>query len=99
MKPIVKLTNSSIITDRSLYDVTFRLTRDQGKCGLLVLLICQHVLISHLLLRSIYILLLVYSSFSDRVGLPLNNIPSPFPYVMDIFFVDLKFGHICFYTL
>ena len=50
----------------------------------------------------IYIYILsVYSPFSDRVGLPLHNIhiPSPFPSIMDIFFVDLKFGHIRFYTL
>ena len=50
--------------------------------------------------QIIYILS-VYSPFSDRVGLPLHNIhiPSPFTSIMDIFFVDLKFGHICFYTL
>ena len=43
----------------------------------------------------------VYSPFSDRVGLPLHNIhiPSPFPSIMDIFSVDLKFGHIRFHTL
>ena len=41
----------------------------------------------------------LYYRFSDRVGLPLHNIPSPFPSVMDIFFVDFKFGHIHFYTL
>ena len=47
-----------------------------------------------------YILLLsVYSPFSDRVGLSLYNIPSPLLSVMDIFFVDLKFCHIRFYTL
>ena len=42
-----------------------------------------------------------YSMFSDRVGLPLRNIhiPSPFRSIMDIFFVDLMFGHIRFYTL
>ena len=46
-------------------------------------------------------ILSVYSPFSDRVGLPLHNIhiPSPFTSIMDIFFVDLKFGHIHFYTL
>ena len=46
-------------------------------------------------------ILSVYSPFYDRVGLPLYNIriPSPFTSIMDIFFVDLKFGHICFYTL
>ena len=43
-------------------------------------------------------ILSVYSPFSDRVGLPLHNIPSPFISIMDIF-VDLKFGHIRFYTL
>ena len=32
------------------------------------------------------VLLSVYSPFSDRVGLPLHNINSPFPSVMDIFF-------------
>ena len=46
----------------------------------------------------IYILS-VYSPFSDRVGLPLYNILSQFISVMDIFFVDLKFCHIHFYTL
>ena len=39
-----------------------------------------------------------YSQFSDRVGLPLHNILSPFLLVMHIS-VDLKFGHIHFYTL
>ena len=48
---------------------------------------------------SLLLLLSVYSPFSDRVGLPLHNIPSPFLSIMDIFFVDLKFGHIRFYTL
>ena len=53
---------------------------------------------------SIYIyiyILSVYSPFSDRVGLPLHNIhiPSPFSSIMDNFFVDLKLGHIYFYTL
>ena len=49
----------------------------------------------------IYIITSVYSPFSDRVGLPLHNIhiPSPLSSIMDIFFVDLKFGHIRFYTL
>ena len=42
---------------------------------------------------SYSLLLPVYSPFSDRVGLPLHNIPSPFLSVMDIFFVDLKFFH------
>ena len=32
-----------------------------------------------------------FSPFSNKVGLPLHNIPSPFLSVMDIFFVDLKF--------
>ena len=50
-------------------------------------------------LKYIYILS-DYSPFSDRVGLPLHNIhiPSPFTSIMDIFFVDLKFVHIRFYT-
>ena len=39
-------------------------------------------------------LLSVYCPFSDRVGLSLHNIPSPFLSVIDIFFVNLKFGHI-----
>ena len=47
----------------------------------------------------ILILLSVYSPFSDRVGLPLHNMPSQFPSVMDIFFVDLKFCYIRFNTL
>ena len=34
-------------------------------------------------------ILSVYSPFSDRVGLPLHNIPSPLLSVIDIFFVDL----------
>ena len=41
----------------------------------------------------------VYSLFSGRVGLPLDNIISPFLPVMDVFSVDLKFCHIRFYTL
>ena len=45
------------------------------------------------------LLLSVYSPFSDGVVLPLHNIHSPFLPVMDIFFVDLKFCHIHFYTL
>ena len=51
------------------------------------------------LLLHVYILS-VYSPFSDRVGVPLHNIhiPSPFTSIMDIFFVDLKFGHIRFYN-
>ena len=52
--------------------------------------------------KEIYIYILsVYSPFSDRVGLPLHNIhiPFPFTFIMDIFFVDLKSGHIHFYTL
>ena len=36
-----------------------------------------------------YLLLLVYSTFSDRVGLPLHKIPSLFHSVMDVFFVGL----------
>ena len=46
-------------------------------------------------------ILSVNSPFSDRVGLPLQNIhiPSPFTSIMDILFVDLKFGLIRFYTL
>ena len=40
----------------------------------------------------------VYSPFSDRIGLPVHNTPSPFLSVMDIFFVNLKFCHIRFYT-
>ena len=47
---------------------------------------------------SLYILS-VYSPFPDRVGVPLHNIISPFLPVMDIFSVDFKFSHICFYTL
>ena len=41
----------------------------------------------------------VYSPFSDRVGLPLHNIPSTCLAVVEIFSVGLKFGHIRFYTL
>ena len=44
------------------------------------------------------LLLSVKSPFSDRVGLPLHNIPYPFLSVMDIFSVDLKFCHVRFYT-
>ena len=45
------------------------------------------------------LLLSVYSPFSDRAGLPLHNIPSPFLSVTDIFFVNPKFYHIRLYTL
>ena len=38
---------------------------------------------------SITILLSVYSPFSERVGLHLHNIPSPFLPVMHVFSVDL----------
>ena len=50
---------------------------------------------------DVWSLNVVYAMHSDRVGLPLHNIhiPSPFTSIMDIFFVDLKFGHICFYTI
>ena len=67
--------------------------------------ICSSFLISmcmFIVSKALYIYILsVYSPFSDRVGLPLHNIhnPSPFTSIMDIFFVDLKFGHIHFYTL
>ena len=47
----------------------------------------------------ILLLISVYSPFSDRVGLPLNNIISPFIPVMDIFSVDLKFCYIRLYTV
>ena len=42
-------------------------------------------------------ILSAYSTFSDRVGLPLHkiHIPSPFDSIIDIFFVDLKFGLPC----
>ena len=36
------------------------------------------------------LLLSVYSPFSDRVGLPLHNIPSPLLSVIDIFFVVVR---------
>ena len=42
---------------------------------------------------------IVYSPFSDRVGLSLHNILSPFLPLIDIFSVDLKFCHVHFYTL
>ena len=43
----------------------------------------------YILIYIILILLLlsVYNPFSDRVGLPLHIIPSPFIYGMEIFFV------------
>ena len=44
-------------------------------------------------------ILSVSSPFYDRVGVPLHNILSRFLSVMDIFFVNLKFCHIHFYTL
>ena len=67
-------------------------------------------MIGHLMVRKIYnhmniyiyiYILSVYSLFSDRVGLPLHNIhiPSLFTSIMDIFFDNLKFSHIRFYTL
>ena len=43
--------------------------------------------------------LYIIGPFSVRVGLPLHNILSPLLSIMDIFFVDLKFCHIRFYTL
>ena len=46
-----------------------------------------------------HIILSGYSPFSNSVGLPLHNILSPLLSIMDIFFVDLKFCHIRFYTL
>ena len=55
------------------------------------------ILWSHLII--IILLLSVYGAFSDRVGLPLRNIPYQFLSGMGIFFVDLKFFHIRFYTL
>ena len=45
-----------------------------------------------------YIYYWFISPFSDRVGLPLHNILSPFIPVMNIS-VDLKFCHVHFYTL
>ena len=39
------------------------------------------------------ILLSVYSPFSERVGLPLHNILSPFLPLMVIFSVNLRFCH------
>ena len=63
----------------------------------------NHVLLGRpigLLPSTVLLLLSVCSPFSDRVGLPLQNIHNPpFTSIMDIFFVDLKFGHIHFYTL
>ena len=41
----------------------------------------------------------VYSPFSDRVGLSLHNILSPFLPAKDIFFIDIKFSHIHVNTL
>ena len=45
----------------------------------------------------IYFILSVHSALAHRVGRPLHNIPAPFPFVLDIFFVDLKLCliHIC----
>ena len=48
--------------------------------------------------KKLYIYISVYSPFSDRVGLPLHNILSPFLSAMDIS-VDLKLCHFRFYTL
>ena len=45
---------------------------------------------THLYYKISLLLLSVYGPFSNRVGLPLHNILSPFIYVMDIFIVDLK---------
>ena len=44
-------------------------------------------------------MIILYIPFSDKVGLPLHNIISPFLPVMDILSVDLKFCHIIFYSL
>ena len=46
--------------------------------------VCAYCIFYYLFI--VYILS-VYSPFSDRVGLPLHNITSPFPSVMDISFV------------
>ena len=43
--------------------------------------------------------LLFYSPFSERVGLPVHNILSPFLPVMDMFFVDLIVCNVRFYSL
>ena len=61
--------------------------------------ICNKYINKHLTHHYFYyILLSIYSPFSYRVRLPLHNIPSPFISVVDIFFGDLKFCHICFYN-
>ena len=57
-----------------------------------------HIHISVHVHKPLY-MLSVYSPFCDRVVLPLHNILSPFISVIDMFFVDLKFCHIRFYTL
>ena len=75
---------------------------------ILYILIKGNTIVSYMAIMKAYLnmhtytyILSVYSPFSDRVGLPLHNIhiPSPFTSIMDIFFVNLKFDHIHFYTL
>ena len=72
------------------YDYNYR---DRRKCC------CRLMKINKSKLYKIYIILSVYSPFSDRVGFPLYNIISPFLSIMDIFSADLKFCHIRFNTL
>ena len=69
---------------------------EQKYRGIMVQKVFENIIYLKSILYYIYYRVIV--PFSDRVGLPLHNIPSPFPSVMDIFFVDLKFGHIRFYT-
>ena len=41
---------------------------------------------------SVIILFSVYGPFSDRVGLPLHNIPSPFHPIMDVL-IDYRWSY------
>ena len=61
---------------------------------------CKSII--HKRIEDIYI----YYRFIVRFPIGLDflfihniHIPSPFTSIMDMFFVDLKFGHICFYIL
>ena len=74
--------------------------KDKNMCRIVLRLLMNMYANQKIYVRLNNLLLLsVYGPFSDRVGLHLHNIPSPFLYIVDIFFVDLKFFHIRFYTL
>ena len=93
-----RLSSYTILSSQSTIHFTFLSTNEfHPDSPLTSSFCCFPTFHSHL--PNPFCILSVYSPFSNRVGLPLHNIPSPFPSVMDICFVDLKFCHIRFYTL